>query len=84
MSDSEINAMPYDWTPGDVIHAESDGTIVLDDGITTYNPIRAAQWTAESAARARAETCRDYGHDFEYLQESNVTVCKHCGHQVGV
>lgn len=30
-----------DWSIGDVIHAEEDGTIVLDDGITTWNPIRA-------------------------------------------
>jgi hypothetical protein len=31
----------FDWSPGDVIHAEPDGTIVLDDGITTFNPVRA-------------------------------------------
>lgn len=30
-----------DWSPGDVIAAEEDGTITLDDGITTWNPERA-------------------------------------------
>jgi hypothetical protein len=30
-----------DWSPGDVIAAYSDGTIVLDDGLTTWNPERA-------------------------------------------
>ncbi len=30
-----------DWSPGDVIAAYEDGTIVLDDGITTWNPARA-------------------------------------------
>lgn len=30
-----------DDSPGDVIAAEADGTIVLDDGITTWNPLRA-------------------------------------------
>jgi hypothetical protein len=33
-----------DDSPGDVIHATSDGMIVLDDGITTWNPIRALDW----------------------------------------
>lgn len=30
-----------DDSPGDVISAEFDGTIILDDGITTWNPLRA-------------------------------------------
>ena len=29
-----------DDSPGDVIHAEADGTITLDDGIVTWNPKR--------------------------------------------
>ncbi len=33
-----------DWTPGGVIYAYEDGTIVLDDGITTYNKVKARQW----------------------------------------
>ncbi len=33
-------AMP-DSSPGDVIAAYDDGTIILDDGITTWNPERA-------------------------------------------
>jgi hypothetical protein len=30
-----------DWSPGDVIASYPDGTIVLDDGTTTWNPERA-------------------------------------------
>lgn len=37
-----------DWTPGDVIAAYPDGTIVLDDGITTWNDLRAAEWFTEA------------------------------------
>lgn len=35
-----------DWTPGDVIAAYEDGTIVLDDGITTWNIERAREFLA--------------------------------------
>jgi len=38
-----------DDSPGDVISADPDGTIVLDDGITTWNPKRASAWFAERA-----------------------------------
>ena len=38
---------PYDYSVGDVIAAYPDGTIILDDGITTYNPDRAQQFAAE-------------------------------------
>jgi hypothetical protein len=45
-----------DDSPGDVIHAYSDGTIILDDGITTWNPLRALEWIErrreENAERA--------------------------------
>jgi hypothetical protein len=37
------SAMP-DWSPGDVIRAYKTGLIVLDDGTTTWNPERAAQF----------------------------------------
>ena len=33
-----------DDSPGDVIHAEYDGTIILDDAVTTWNPLRALEW----------------------------------------
>ena len=33
-----------DTSPGTVIHAKSDGTIILDDGVTTWNPLRALAW----------------------------------------
>jgi len=36
-----------DLSPGDVIYAYEDGTIVLDDGITTYNRVKADQWLKE-------------------------------------
>jgi hypothetical protein len=36
-----------DESPGDVIAAYPDGTIILDDGITTWNPRRAAKFLAE-------------------------------------
>lgn len=35
-----------DDSPGDVIAAEADGTIVLDDAITTWNPLRALAFLA--------------------------------------
>ena len=35
-----------DWSIGDVIAAYPDGTIVLDDGITTYNMQRAQEFAA--------------------------------------
>lgn len=44
MSDRDRTEDPYDMSPGDVIAAYPDGTIVLDDGITTYNPERARQF----------------------------------------
>jgi len=37
-----------DWSAGDVIAAYEDGTIVLDDGITTWNPIRARAFLGTS------------------------------------
>jgi len=40
-----------DDSPGDVIAAEPDGTITLDDGITTWNPIRAAAFFQSGIAR---------------------------------
>ena len=40
-----------DESPGDVIAAESDGTIILDDGITTWNPLRAARFFCDEVDR---------------------------------
>ena len=48
-----------DDSPGDVIAAEPDGTIVLDDAITTWNPLRALAFLAAaspSPADTREET----------------------------
>lgn len=42
-----------DWSEGDVIAAYDDGTIVLDDGITTWNPERAREFLERRV--------RDYG-----------------------
>lgn len=36
-----------DESPGDVIAAYADGTIILDDGITTWNPRRAEEFMAK-------------------------------------
>ena len=44
-----------DDSPGDVIAAEPDGTIILDDSITTWNPIRALAFVAARAEAAEAE-----------------------------
>ncbi len=33
-----------DDSPGDVITAYADGSILLDDGILTWNPLRALEW----------------------------------------
>lgn len=38
-----------DISPGDVIDAKPDGTITLDDGITTWNPARATAFLIEQA-----------------------------------
>jgi hypothetical protein len=48
-----------DESPGDVIAAEADGTIVLDDSITTWNPKRAAAFfkaDRDTAIRERDQT----------------------------
>ncbi len=42
-----------DDSPGDVISANMDGTIVLDDGITTWNPLRALAWFKTKVAGKR-------------------------------
>lgn len=41
-----MNLEPNDWSPGDIIDANEDGTIVLDDGITTHNKVRAKDYLA--------------------------------------
>lgn len=47
-----------DASPGDVIHAQADGTITLDDAITTWEPLRALKWYAAELERVTQE--RDY------------------------
>lgn len=46
-------AEPPDESPGDVIEAYADGAIVLDDGITTYHPLRACTFLAAERDRLR-------------------------------
>lgn len=41
----------YDWSVGDIIAAYEDGTIVLDDGITTFNPDRAKKFLKANARK---------------------------------
>jgi hypothetical protein len=47
-----------DDSPGDVIQAQSDGTITLDDGITTWNPLKALAWFKAELEQAKAEVVR--------------------------
>src|SRR3954453_2481222 len=48
-----------DLSPGDVIAAEPDGTITLDDGITTWNPARACEFLTRQALAKGAEEERE-------------------------
>ncbi|HYH54814.1 MAG TPA: hypothetical protein VD761_11860 [Solirubrobacterales bacterium] len=48
-----------DISPGDVIAAEPDGTITLDDGITTWNPARACAFLTQQALAKGAEEERE-------------------------
>lgn len=41
---SRLGLVPMDDTLGDVVAAYVDGTVVLDDGISVYNPIRALEF----------------------------------------
>jgi len=45
--------MKPDWSPGEVVAAYEDGTIVLDDGLTTWNPERARQYFEKYGAWAK-------------------------------
>lgn len=42
---------PDDWTVGDVIYAEPNGLIILDDGLNTYNQVRAKEWLDKHGAK---------------------------------
>jgi hypothetical protein len=44
-----------DTSPGYVIASYPDGTIVLDDGITTWNPERACKYLTQQLALQRVE-----------------------------
>lgn len=48
-------AEEWDISPGDVIAAYPDGTVVLDDGITTFNPASAYQFFMAQNDRESAE-----------------------------
>jgi hypothetical protein len=47
-----------DFSPGEVISAEVDGTIVLDDGITTWNPTQACEFLL-AAQKAQTAAMRE-------------------------
>jgi hypothetical protein len=53
-----------DDTPGEVIIAYADGSIMLDDAIATWNPLRALGWYATRAAvrEARIVELEDTNH----------------------
>ena len=46
---------PPDLSPGDVIAAWKDGSIALDDGITTWNPLRALDFLAAGGTLQREQ-----------------------------
>jgi hypothetical protein len=52
----ERDELAGDDSIGDVIHAHGDGTIVLDDGITTHSYRRAAEFLAKELDAARADS----------------------------
>jgi hypothetical protein len=59
-----------DSSPGDVIFAYTDGTIILDDGITTYNPHKAYDFFVANGDEQKAQevaefaqTRDDLGHE---------------------
>ena len=73
-----------DCSPGDVISATPDGTIVLDDGITTWNPARA---TAFIVAEKVAEAKREIGKSLKNILINNWNRCenekvKQCANQL--
>ena len=47
-----------DGSPGHAIDADADGTIVLDDGITTWNPLRALAWAMGQVEQLRENARR--------------------------
>lgn len=57
-----------DQSPGDVISARADGTIVLDDGITTHSYERACEFL-ESLAAARADSIARMLASFAQIME---------------
>lgn len=62
-----------DESPGAVIAAEPDGTIVLDDGITTWNPRRAKAFLA-----ARCGGSRRLPRDHEGIPGGGLELCPGC------
>lgn len=48
-----------DWSPGDVIAADAEGNILLDDGVWTWNPERAH--TFLNAPRVRKQLHKPEG-----------------------
>jgi predicted RNA-binding Zn-ribbon protein involved in translation (DUF1610 family) len=62
-----------DISPGDVIAAEPDGAIVLDDGITTWNPARAVAFLLADETR-RADKLQARVEELEGQQEAREQV----------
>jgi hypothetical protein len=57
-----------DDSPGDVILAYSDGTIILDDGVTTWNPLRALVWSEAQREAVTRWTLRSVGRKNDHLK----------------
>jgi hypothetical protein len=62
--------MKRDWSAGEVIAAYEDGTIVLDDGITTWNPERAKIFLRGGKVAGREEV--------KYMS-GFCAMCRECG-----
>ena len=64
-----------DWTVGDIIAAYPDGTIVLDDGLTTWNDVRAKEFLEKQAASMKPETVEAFAEVAKTLGAESITVC---------
>ena len=53
-----------DWSPGDVIAADAEGNILLDDGIWTWNPERAQTFLNEIRGDECDSVCSERGTTF--------------------
>jgi hypothetical protein len=63
-----------DDSPGDVISASTDGTIVLDDGITTWDPIRATEYFKGQVDALEVERDEAYAVGLRQIDELEAVI----------